>query len=428
MHLLYILLILLLVTRIFGEAAVRLKQPALVGELTSGILLGIVIQQWPTAIPILSDLDQNEVFQALTDLGVFFLMLLAGLEMRPKDIVNASGRSILIAVSGLVLPLAIGFGLAWLFLPESQVRVAQAAFVGTALAITAVPVAVRVLMDLGQLDTRAGKTIVSAAVFDDVLSLVILAVLVALINTGELPGTEGILTLVGGVTAFFAVTIAIGAWLLPRIAPVIDRLRSDELDFTLLLILGFAFAVLAERLGLHFILGAFMAGLFFMRRTIDEGTYSSVRERVSGVTSGFLAPLFFASIGLQLQLDAVTTAPLFLGLLILAAFVTKLLGAGLPAYLSGMSGRASLAVGLAMSSRGAVELIIADVALEAGLFDRPDPTPTIVDALFSSVVIVAIVTTLFVPILLRFVVPGEEAALSAEAAEEVEEELEEGMS
>lgn len=428
MHLLYILLILLLVTRVFGEAAVRLKQPALVGELISGILLGIVIQQWPSALPILSDLDENEVFRALTDLGVFFLMLLAGLEMRPKDLVSASRRSLLIAVSGLVIPLAVGFGLGWLFLPESQVKVAQAAFVGTALAITAVPVAVRVLMDLGQLETQAGRTIVSAAVFDDVLSLVILAILIALINTGELPGAEGILTLVGGVTAFFAVTIAIGSWLLPRMAPLIDRLRSDELDFTLLLILGFAFAVLAEQLGLHFILGAFMAGLFFMRRTIDEDTYSSVEERVSGVTSGFLAPLFFASIGLHLQLEAVTAAPLFLGLLILAAFLTKLLGAGLPAYFSGMTGRASLAVGLAMSSRGAVELIIADVALEAGLFDQPDPTPTIVDALFSSVVIVAIVTTLFVPIFLRFVMPREAGSQSGRTGDQGDEEPAEATS
>lgn len=422
MHLLYIVLILLLVTRVFGEVAVRLKQPALVGELTSGILLGMLVQEWPTTFPILAELDENEVFAALTDLGVFFLMLLAGLEMRPKDIVNASGRSIVIALCGLFLPLAAGFGLAWVFLPASDVKIAQSAFIGTALAITAVPVAVRVLMDLGQLDSVAGKTIVSAAVFDDVLSLVILAVLVALINTGELPGTEGMLTLVGGVVAFFAVTIVVGAWLLPKVGPFIDRLRSDELDFTLLLVVGFAFAVLAERLGLHFILGAFMAGLFFLRRTIDEGTYASVRERVSGVTSGFLGPLFFASIGLHLQLDAVTAAPLFLGLLLAAAFATKLLGAGLPAFLTGMPGRASLAVGLAMSSRGAVELIIADVALEAGLFDRPEPTPAIVDALFSSVVIVAIVTTLLVPVLLRFVVPGsqdESTPGSEENGEEV---------
>ena len=428
MHLLYILLILLLVTRVFGELAVRLKQPALVGELTSGILLGIVIQQWPGAIPFLADLTENEVFQALTDLGVFFLMLLAGLEMRPKDIVNASGRSILIAVCGLVLPLATGFGLAWIFIPESNVKVAQSAFIGTALAITAVPVAVRVLMDLGQLDTRAGKTIVSAAVFDDVLSLVILAVLVALINTGELPDTSGILALAGGVVGFFVVTAFVGVYLMPRVAPVIDRLRSDELDFTLLLVIGFAFAVLAERLGLHFILGAFMAGLFFRRRTVDEGTYSSVRERVSGVTSGFLGPLFFASIGIHLQLDAVTAAPLFLVLLIAAAFVTKLLGAGVPAYFSGMPARASLAVGMAMSSRGAVELIIADVALEAGLFDRPDPTPGIVEALFSSVVIVAILTTLMVPIFLRFIVPEGMESVPPGVEEEVEEELEEGMS
>jgi len=424
MHLLYIVLVLLLVTRIFGEIAVRLKQPALVGELTSGILLGILVQEWPSTFPILAELDENEVFTALTDLGVFFLMLLAGLEMRPKDLVNASTRSIFIAVCGLILPLATGFGLAWLFLPQSDVKLAQSAFIGTALAITAVPVAVRVLMDLGQLDTEAGKTIISAAVFDDVLSLVILAVLIALINTGELPGTEGILTLGGGVVAFFVITSVVGLYVLPRLAPIIDDLRSDELDFTLLLVVGFAFAVLAERLGLHFILGAFLAGLFFMRRTIDEGTYASVRERVSGVTSGFLAPLFFASIGLHLQLDAVTTAPLFLCLLVAAAFATKLLGAGLPAFLSGMPGKASIAVGLAMSSRGAVELIIADVALEAGLFDRPEPTPSIVDALFSSVVIVAIVTTLMVPVLLRFVVPADRD----EVPEEAEEELEEGIS
>lgn len=421
MHLLYILLVLLLVTRVFGELAVRLKQPALVGELTSGILLGILAQQWPSTFPVLAELDQNEVFTALTDLGVFFLMLLAGVEMRPKDIVDASRRSVVIAIGGLLLPLAVGFGLAWLFLPASNVRVAQSAFIGTALAITAVPVAVRVLMDLGQLDTEAGRTIVSAAVFDDVLSLVILAVLVALMNTGELPDTAGILELAGGIVAFFGVTVAVGAYLLPRIAPIIDRLRSDELDFTLLLVMGFAFAILAERLGLHFILGAFMAGLFFRRRTIDEGTYASVRERVSGVTSGFLGPLFFASIGLHLQIDAVTAAPVFLVLLVVAAFATKLLGAGVPAYLGGMPGRASLAVGLAMSSRGAVELIIADVALEAGLFDRPDPTPPIVDALFSSVVIVAIVTTLMVPVLLRFIVPESRDEVPPEAHEELEE-------
>lgn len=423
MHLLYILLVLLLVTRVFGELAVRLKQPALVGELTSGILLGIVAQHWPATFPVLAELDQNEVFTSLTDLGVFFLMLLAGVEMRPKDIVNASQRSVVIAICGLVVPLGTGFGLAWIFLPESSVKVAQSAFVGTALAITAVPVAVRVLMDLGQLDTRAGRTIVSAAVFDDVLSLIILAVLVALINTGELPGTAGILELVGGIVGFFVVTVAVGAYLLPRIAPIIDRLRSDELDFTLLLVMGFAFAILAERLGLHFILGAFMAGLFFRRRTIDEGTYASVRERVSGVTSGFLGPLFFASIGLHLQVDAVTAAPLFLFLLVAAAFATKLVGAGIPAYLGGMPGRTSVAVGLAMSSRGAVELIIADVALEAGLFDQPDPTPSIVDALFSSVVIVAITTTLMVPVFLRFIVPeGRD-----EVPPDVEEELEEGI-
>ncbi|MEJ2203990.1 MAG: cation:proton antiporter, partial [Gemmatimonadota bacterium] len=322
---------------------------------------------------------------------------------------DTSGKSLIIATFGLLTPLVGGFALAWLFLPDSPSRVAQSAFVGTALAITAVPVAVRVLMDLGRLETPEGRTIVSAAVFDDILSLLILAVLVALMNTGELPGMGGMLRLVGGVVLFFAVTGAVGVYGLPHLWRWTQRLHSAELDFTLLLVVALAFAVLAEALELHFIIGAFVAGLFFLRRTVHGEAFDAVNQRVSGITTGFLAPIFFASIGFHLRLDAVTAAPLFLGLLILMAFATKLVGAGVPALLSGMPRRAALAVGLAMSSRGAVELIIADVALRAGLFDAPDPTPPIVDGLFSSVVIVAITTTLFVPVALRFVLPDREA-------------------
>jgi Kef-type K+ transport system membrane component KefB len=408
MPLLYILLVLLLVTRAFGELAVRLKQPALVGELISGILLGILVREHPTLFPVLSGLEENEVFIALTDLGVFFLMLLAGLEMRPRDIVDASGKSLVIASFGLLTPLAGGFALGWLFLPDSPSKVAQSAFVGTALAITAVPVAVRVLMDLGRLETPEGRTIVSAAVFDDVLSLLILAVLVALMNTGNLPDLGGMLRLLVGVVLFFAVTGAVGRYGLPRIGRWTQRLQSPELDFTLLLVVALTFAVLAEVLELHFIIGAFLAGLFFVRRTVDGEAFDAVSQRVSGITTGFLAPIFFASIGFHLRLDALTAAPVFLSLLVATAFGTKLVGAGLPAMLSGMPKRASLAVGLAMSSRGAVELIIADVALRAGLFDTPSPVPPIVDGLFSSVVIVAVTTTLFVPIALRFVLPVRE--------------------
>jgi Kef-type K+ transport system membrane component KefB len=146
--------------------------------------------------------------------------------------------------------------------------------------------------------------------------------------------------------------------------------------------------------------------LFFTRRVTNPETYDAVTSRVSGVTSGFLAPIFFASIGIHLDLSAATTAPLFLAVLLLVAASGKLLGAGGVAYICGLSRREALGVGAGMMGRGAVELIIADIALRAGLFAIPEPVPPIVASLFSSVVIMAVVTTVMAPILLRRVLSG----------------------
>ena len=164
MELFYVLLVLLFVSRAFGALAHEAGQPSLVGELIAGIALGLVLHLWGPNV--LGDLDlvEDETFGALTDLGIFFLMLMAGLELRPDEMRKASIGAVAIAVFGLLVPLGAGFGLAWWLLPASGAKVAQALFLGTALAITAVPVAARVLMDLGQLDSPVGRAIISAAV------------------------------------------------------------------------------------------------------------------------------------------------------------------------------------------------------------------------------------------------------------------------
>lgn len=412
MELLVALLVVLVVTRVFGEIAIMLNQPPLVGELISGIALGIAIQQYTGTSPLLDyyatpgqpvvfNLANDPIFIALTDLGIFFLMLHGGIELRAGDLAKASWRAFLVALCGLLLPLAVGAGIAWAFFPASEYKVAQCLFVGTALAITAVPVTIRVLMDLGKLDSTPGSIIVSAAIFDDILSLILLAVLTAVIADGQFPGPAGLAILTGKIALFFAGTVFIGRYFMPYVSRFVRWRRTAELDFTALVVVALAFAVAAEWLGLHFILGAFVAGLFFERHVAGSATYDQVLRKVSAITTGFLAPLFFASIGLHLDLSAVTTIPLFLTLLIVCAFLTKLVGAGLPAYWLGLSKRDALAVGVGMSGRGAVELIIAGIALRAGLFTVPDPVPPIIANLFSAVVIVAIVTTLAVPIALE---------------------------
>lgn len=401
MELLYVLLVLLVITRTCGEIAERFRQPALAGELIAGIVLGMVVARFSDAFPVLSDLSDNDVFTAITDLAIFFLMLFAGIELKPRQLAESSRGAILVAFGGFIMPLAAGFALAWFSLPASDLKLVQSLFVGTALAITAVPVAVKILMDLGKLDSGPGQMIVSAALFDDVLSLVLLAALLAVIRTGEFPGALEVFVLVGKIVLFFAVTVGLGLLIIPKLGHLIDRAKVAEFELSALLVCALGYSYLAELLGLHFILGAFAAGLFFNRTIVDEKVFEAVKGKISGISNGFLAPVFFASIGLHLDLAAVLEVPFFLVVLIAVAFVGKLLGSGLVAFGLGMGKRDATAVGMAMSGRGAVELIIADIALRGGVFNVPDPPPPIVANLFSAVVIVAVVTTLVTPIVLR---------------------------
>lgn len=401
MELLYIILVVLAVTRLAGELAERFEQPALLGEIIGGIALGVAISQSYSSFPILREATDSEAFNAITELAIFFLMLLAGIELKPRKLAKASSKAVVIATGGFILPLAAGFGLTWLFLPESDLKLAQALFVGTALAITAIPVAVRILMDLDQLDTPVGNLIVSSALFDDVFSLIMLAILLGIIGTGSMPGVEQLLQIGLNVVVFFVVTFAIGMFILPRIAHLIKKTRSAEFEFSAIILYALGYSYFAELMGLHFILGAFIAGMFFNRTTVDKTIYDRIVTKLSAVTSGFLAPIFFASIGMHLDIGAVTVVPVFVLLLILVAIAAKLVGAGLVAYWLGTPRRESTALGFAMSARGAVELIIADIALRAGVFSVPDPPPPIVANLFSAVVIVAVATTLIAPLLLR---------------------------
>lgn len=412
MDIFYAILVLLVVTRACGELAVRVRQPALVGELIAGIGLGIVVANNAETFPILSHVGENEAFNAIVNLGIFFLMLLAGLELEPRKFAEASARAITVAVSGFLVPLSLGFGLGWLFLPESTLKVAQCLFLGTTLAITAVPVTVKVLMDLGKLGSPAGQMIVSAAVLDDVLSLVLLAILIAVVRTGAFPDANELAFLVLKIATFFAITVGLGVFVAPQVGGMLTRAKINEFEFSALIIAALTFALLAERLGLHFALGAFIAGLFFDRRATNNQMFIAVKNRVSGITLGFLAPIFFGSIGMNLKLGALLGAPLFVALLIAVAIFGKLFGAGVAALTLGMSGRDAMSVGLGMSGRGAVELIVADIALRAGLFSVPTPPPPVIANLFSAVVIMAVATTLFTPVALRFWLRDEDRSTS----------------
>lgn len=400
------LLILLIATRVAGEIAVRLGQPAMVGELLSGVILGGAMANFAFGGVAVDDIVKNEGFVAVTSLGAFFIMLQAGVRMRPSKIAQASRRGFVVAMGGLFLPLALGFGLGWFALPDTPAKIAQCLFLGTALSITAVAVSVRMLMDFGKLESRFGEIIVSAAIFDDILGLVLLAILTALARTGEWPAVDALLLIGGKVVLFFAIATVAGIYLFPAIGWLARRMKEPEVELGLLLITALAYAALAEALGMHFIIGAFIAGLFFGRRTINPEAYEAVDAKITGFTSGFLGPIFFAAIGFQADAVALVETPVFVAVLIALAFAGKMIGAGGAARAAGLTGRESVCVGLGMSSRGAVELVIADIALKAGLFTAAAGATVspVVDNMFSAVVLMAVVTTIAAPVLLRMVI------------------------
>ena len=405
MELFFLILVLLVATRLFGELAERLGQPSLIGELVSGVLLGAIFVQGLGGgmLEVLHELQESHVFQALTELGMFFIMLYAGIEMHPKEVAVHSKSAIMTAVGGMIVPIVLGIALGWYMLPEGEAKLAQSIFIGIALAVTAVPATVRILIDLNLLKKKIGQVIVAAAVFDDILSLVLLAWLTGLLGADAGLSVAGIAVIAGKVMLFFVVVVPMGHFLFPMIGKHLTKVHVKEFDFSVIVIIAIAFGLLAHLLGLHLIIGAFTAGVFFGPSVVGEKTYENVRSKVSGVTFGFFAPLFFASIGFDLDLSAVIKAPMFVLALIIVAFIGKLAGAGTGALLSGLGKRESFAVGVGMSARGAVELVIAGIALDAGLFDVSSGESEVSESLFSSIVIMAVVTTLMVPVLLKWV-------------------------
>ena len=403
MDILYLILVLLVVTRVFAELAERVRVPAIVGELMAGVALGVCLRAFGDSMPVLWSATQSETYESIVSLGMFFLMLLAGIRMEPLDFARTSKTAVVVAIGGMAVPVGAGLALGAIVLPDSPYKLVQCLFLGVALAITAVPVAVRIFLDVGELDTRVGKMVIAAAIWDDLISLFLLALLVAAITGGgiETFGTQAALLLLGKVVLFFAITIPFGLFVFPWAGRYFKYLRFPEVDFTMLLIAALAYASLAERLELHFIIGAFLAGMFFYPGIAPQTNYDRVEKQMSGITRGFLAPIFFVSVGLHIEFSALGEAPVFVFVLTMVALLSKFVGAGLPAYWTGLSKIEALKVGVGMSGRGAVELIVAGVALQAGLFLHPSPPPPIVASLYSAIVIMALVTTVLAPLILR---------------------------
>ncbi len=388
MSLLIQLSVMLVAGRILAEAARKLKQPSVVGEILAGILLG------PTILGLLSPESFEALFpqgtsslvlDGFVQVAVVMLLFIAGLEVDLHIVWKQGRQAVITSMFGLVIPFAIGFIFPYSFpdffgYADDGKRLAFALFMGTSMAITALPVIARILMDLNIFKSRLSMLIISSAMVNDLIGWLIFSIILGMIGKGHqnvsLPNTI-ILTI-----GFTIIMLTLGRGVLNRILPWINtKLAWPGGLLSISLALCFFAAAFTEYIGIHAIFGAFILGV-----ALGDSEHMSERakEIIHQFINNIFAPLFFVSIGLKVNFIA--NFDLWLTLIILViAFIGKILGSGFGARLSGFKWNESLAVGFGMNARGAMEIILGLIALEVGLIN---------EKVFVSLVIMALITSM----------------------------------
>jgi Kef-type K+ transport system membrane component KefB len=381
--LLIVLVIILVAAKTGGFLATRTGQPAVLGELLAGLLLG------PTAIDLfdarfMTDPAAEDAVHFIADIGVIFLMFLAGLEVDVAEVRAVRRVAIFAGTLGVLFPIALGYGAAAPFGFSTK----EALFIGIVLSATSVSISARALMDIGQLRGREGIAVLAAAVIDDVLVLLVLSFFVAF-AVGGAGASDGI-EIVGRVALFFAVALIAGRFLLPSAMRWVARAPVSEGPLTAAVIFALLYAWFGEYVGeVSLVTGAFLAGALLRHAEFHE----TVAERVDSMAHVFFVPVFFVAVGMSVDARGLDWGDAgLLAALSLVAVVSKLAGCGLGAYLAGEPLPVALRVGVAMISRGEVGLIVASVGLAHTLIDRDT---------YSVVVLAVFITTLITPPLLK---------------------------
>jgi Kef-type K+ transport system membrane component KefB len=370
--LLFELFAIFLAAKIVAEVFARLRMPAVLGEILAGALMGPFALGW---------IHPSQTLKAIAEIGAIFVLFQAGLEISSRELIRVGRRAILVAVSGIVVPFVLGFS----YMHWRGDPLTESVFVGVAMVATSVGITARVLGDLRVLSSYAAKIILGAAVFDDILGMLLLAVVDGLAQSGRVDWLRlGVLGIEALLFALFM--IFIGPRLLSRLRPRLASVSTHNgtLMVALIVCLGLSFA--AAKIGMAAIVGAFFAGMIFSECSPEW----DLRPRVNAITE-FLGPFFFFSIGAQVNIGLFHKEVLAVaGSITLLAILSKVIGCGLPLYREGW--KAGLRVGVGMMPRGEVALIVALVGLNSEI---------VTQSTYAVVVFMTALTTLLAPPLLR---------------------------
>lgn len=396
LNFLIIVSVILISARVLGELFRKFKQPAVIGEILAGVLLG------PSLLGTISPHLFESIFTAqkgipfkafdgLANIGIILLMFIAGFEVDLKQIRKQGKQAASISLMGLIFPFALGFGTVWFFYdrifsaPANVSLVIPAMFFGTALSITALSVIAKILLDLEILRTKIGNLVLTAAMIDDFLGWILFSIIMQMMK----PGQDNALWSVSMVLIYTVFILTIGRWLVDKILLIADKFLSIGGLITISVCLCLLSAVCTEYLGVRGIFGAFLMG-------VAIGDSKFFPERLQNILHQFviniIAPLFFASIGLRVNF--VTNFNIeIVAIILLIACVAKLIGAGLGSRMSGLSKDESYAVAFGMNARGSQEIVLGTLALQAKIIDEP---------IFVGLVVMTVVTILVAGPLMKY--------------------------
>ena len=372
MFILQIVLI-LFATKFAGHIAAKFGQPSVLGKILIGIILGPALLGW---------VHDNELMKTFSEIGVLLLMFLAGLETDLQEMNRNKKAAILVAFGGILLPIILGYVGATFY----DFSTGEAIFIGLLLSATSVSISVQALRELGWLNSKEGSTLLGAAVLDDIIVVILVAVAMSFFAGSD----TNIGMLIGKKILFFAVLILIAKWVIPHFIRLFERFKVTEAVLSAGLIICFGLSYFAESLGIAGIIGAFFAGIAIAQTNFKK----EIEHKVEPIAFGVFVPFFFVSIGLSVTFNGIADQIGFILVLSIIAILSKFIGSGLGALASGFNLKSSMGVGAGMVSRGEVALILAAMGLESGLLPAN---------YYTSMIIVVIVTTIVTPPLLKLI-------------------------
>ena len=388
----------LLLSRAAAELAMRFKMPGVIGEILIGIILGPTIlgSFFPAFFTSVFPMEGHAAIalDGIVKISVVMLLFVAGLEVQIPLVLKQGKLAIYTSITSMIIPFVTGFAVAWYFpafflVNDGDGKLLFALFFGTALAISALPVIARILMDLKIMRTQVGMLIMASAMFNDLVGWLIFSFILSMM--GKDPSRMNVGYSILFILGFGLFMLIIGKRVIDRALPWIQtKLSWPGGVLSICLGVCFLFAAITESMHIHAILGAFIAGIAFGD---SVHLHERAREIIHQFVTNIFAPLFFVSIGLKLNFFAYFDAWMVIVVLVLA-FFGKVAGASIGAYWGGLSRNNSLAVGFGMNARGVMEIILATLALNAGLIG---------ERVFVALVVMALVTSLTSgPLMKRF--------------------------